>query len=219
MVHIIKNLVWAVISVFNIIDIEDDEESDYSWIKWFCDLEGHEFFCEIEEDYINDNFNLYGLKSLIPKYTEALSMILSPEAPTSENFNDRDYLEIYQSALDLYGLIHARFIITTSGLNLMKEKYTNSGFGLCPRLLCKGQYVLPIGISDELSKTRVKIYCPKCEDVFYPKYRPDIDGAYFGTSFPHMFLQAFPEMVPAESEVPYVPRLYGFRIFGQRGSK
>ncbi len=47
----------------------DAEDSDYSWINWFCDLEGHEFFCEIDEEFINDSFNLFGLRAVIPKYT------------------------------------------------------------------------------------------------------------------------------------------------------
>ena len=40
------------------------EDSQFSeeegWIQWFCGLEDHFFFCEVDEDYIRDNFNLYG---------------------------------------------------------------------------------------------------------------------------------------------------------------
>lgn len=41
---------------------DDDSESGTGWISWFCDLEGHEFFVEIDEEYIRDNFNLHGLR-------------------------------------------------------------------------------------------------------------------------------------------------------------
>ena len=34
-------------------------------------------------------------------------------------------MEIYQSALDLYGLIHCRYILTSRGLHKMKNKFLN----------------------------------------------------------------------------------------------
>ena len=51
-------------------------------------------------------------------------MILSSETPDDEDLEDERFLEIYQESTDLYGLIHSRFIITTRGLSLMKEKYS-----------------------------------------------------------------------------------------------
>jgi len=50
-------------------------------------------------------------------------MILATESPDSEDLNDQNFLEIYQSAMDLYGLIHARFILSPRGLAMMKEKF------------------------------------------------------------------------------------------------
>mmetsp|Transcript_5688 Transcript_5688/g.9770 ORF Transcript_5688/g.9770 Transcript_5688/m.9770 type:complete len:172 (+) Transcript_5688:467-982(+) len=121
--------------------------------------------------------------------------------------------------MDLYGLIHARFILTPRGLAMMKEKYMMSAFSYCPRVLCERHNVLPIGVSEELSTSRVKVYCPRCQDVYIPRQKQlDIDGAYFGTSFPHIFLKQFPELLP-KGPAKFVPKIYGFKIFGMRGSK
>lgn len=46
-------------------DIFDDSESSGGWIQWFCELEGHEFFAEVDDDFVRDSFNLYGLKQFI----------------------------------------------------------------------------------------------------------------------------------------------------------
>ena len=122
--------------------------------------------------------------------------------------------------MDLYGLIHQRYILTKKGLLKMRVKYHYSMFGICPRLLCDKQEVVPIGMDEELSISRVKVYCPKCEDVYLPRMKfVDIDGAYFGKSFPIIFFQTFPELVPDEAKKLYIPKIFGFKIFGQVGSK
>ena len=47
----------------------------------------------------------------------------------------------------------------------------------------------------------------------------DIDGAYFGTSFAHALLKTYPDLYPKEGPVSYIPTIYGFKVFGQKGSK
>ena len=74
---------------------DSESSSDGGWIQWFCDLEGHEFFVEVEIDYIKDTFNLYGLKERIPKFNGAMKMILSSDSPDSEDLNDQSFLEVY----------------------------------------------------------------------------------------------------------------------------
>ena len=102
----------------------------------------------------------------------------------------------------------------------MRIKYFYEVFGICPRVLCQNQPVLPIGLNEELSISRVKVYCPKCEDVYIPRFKfVDIDGAYFGKSFPFIFFQTFPELIPEKNKQLYVPKIYGFKIFGEKGSK
>lgn len=129
-------------------------------------------------------------------------------------------MDLYQSAMDLYGLIHARFILSPKGLQMMKEKFAKNVFGACPRILCDRQLVLPIGMSEDLSISRVKVYCPKCHEVYIPRMKfIDVDGAYFGSSFPHIFLQAFPELRPNVQPTFFVPKIYGFKLYGKKGSK
>lgn len=55
----------------------------------------------------------------------------------------------------------------------------------------------------------VKLYCPKCMDVYTPKSsrHHHTDGAYFGTGFPHMLFMVHPEYRPKRSPNQFVPRL------------
>ena len=146
-------------------------------------------------------------------------MILNPESPNEEDLDDPKFLEIYQEATDLYGLLHNRFIQTPKGLSLMREKILNNVFGVCPRLLCGGQNVMPIGMSEALKHSRVKVYCPQCEDVYISKKKcEDIDGAYFGPSFPFILVKTHPDLVPKEKPKEFVPSIYGFKLYQKNGS-
>jgi len=201
-------------------DSSSSDCSDMTWIQWFCNMSGHEYFIEVDEDYIKDTFNLYGLKPLFSQYEEALDLILSPSCPDEEEMKQESYLELYQEAAELYGSIHSRFIITQAGMEIMKDKFMSGGFGICPRVMCEKQGVLPIGMSDELRISRVKLFCPKCQDLYFPKQKlSDVDGAYFGTSFPHLFFLNYPDLVVGSSSRQFVPKLYGFKMFGRKGSK
>ncbi|KAJ4902612.1 Casein kinase II subunit beta' [Raphanus sativus] len=191
-----------------------DVKDDTSWISWFCNLRGNELFCQIDDDYIQDQFNLCGLIHQVPYYDYALDLILDVDFTHGERFTEKQYELVESAAEMLYGMIHARYILTTQGLASMLDKYKNHDFGRCPRVYCGGQPCLPIGQSDNPLASTIKIYCPKCEDVYYPrsKYQANIDGAYFGTTFPHLFLMTYGDMKPQKASQSYVPKVFGFKL-------
>eukprot|EP00164_Ancoracysta_twista_P000662 GFYU01000879.1.p1 GENE.GFYU01000879.1~~GFYU01000879.1.p1 ORF type:complete len:250 (+),score=32.57 GFYU01000879.1:114-863(+) len=194
-------------------DVTGSEDEDVTWVSWYCSLKGNEFLCEVEEDFIQDDFNLTGLSSQVVHYDYALDLMLDMDSPMDDLAEDHQ--EMVESAAEaLYGLIHARYILTTRGLNAMLEKYKNADFGRCPRVYCEGQPVLPIGLVDIPRQSSVKVYCPKCEDIYHPKSsrQANLDGAYFGTTFPHLLLLSHSELLPLKNPTSFTPRIYGFRV-------
>ncbi|KAG0667681.1 casein kinase 2 regulatory subunit [Rhodotorula mucilaginosa] len=143
-----------------------------SWISWFLASKGNEYFCEVDDEYIIDRFNLTGLNQEVQGYSAAIELITDTAADQDLNDEQREQLEA--SARHLYGLIHARFIITSRGLAKMASP--SRGF-------------------------TVKLYCPRCEDLYSPKSsrHGSIDGAYFGSTFAHMLFMVYPGMIPSKS--------------------
>ncbi|CAD8146950.1 unnamed protein product [Paramecium pentaurelia] len=208
------------------------EESQYSehpggWIEWFCAHEDHQFLCEVDDDYICDPFNLIGIKGKFNFFNEAINMILQPTSPEDQDLEDERFLEVYQEASDIYGLLHARFIFTSKGSAIMRERYLQGKFGHCPRIYCEKHNVIPIGLCEDLKTARIKVFCPRCEEVYMPKKKcADIDGAYFGKSFPQFLLMTYPDLHPkfqllpdTQIQVDFEPTLFGFKIAGKQGSK
>ena len=150
----------------------------------------------------------------MPYYEYALDMVLDVEMPMEDSLTDEQQ-EIVESAAEmLYGLIHARYIVTNRGMHAMFEKYRTAAFGRCPQVFCQGQPVLPVGLSDLPRNYTVNVFCPRCHGLFFPKStrQANIDGAYFGTTFPHLYLITHPEMIPSKPTQTYVPRVYGFKV-------
>ena len=86
------------------------------------------------------------------------------------------------------------YILTNRGMHAMYEKYRVAAFGRCPHVFCQGQPVLPVGLSDLPRNYTVNVFCPRCHGLFFPKStrQANIDGAYFGTTFPHLYLMTHP---------------------------
>ncbi|KAF1729581.1 Casein kinase II subunit beta-1 [Beauveria bassiana] len=168
-----------------------------SWITSFCSLLGHEYFAEVSEDFIEDDFNLTGLQTQVDMYKEALEMILDVEPEEDDEDLDEDEedydnestmehgsrygnerrhhariasdLTVIESSAELlYGLIHQRFICSRVGIQQMSEKYELGHFGSCPRTHCEQSRTLPVGLSDIPGEDTVKLFCPACLDVYVP---------------------------------------------------
>ncbi|RPA77068.1 hypothetical protein BJ508DRAFT_319164 [Ascobolus immersus RN42] len=192
------------------------EEQD-SWIAHFCAMPGHEYFCEVSDDFIEDDFNLTGLNQMVPNYKQALEMILDVEAssdeeddPEDDEYDSRQYYSgrryrnranvnieaIHANAQLLYGLIHQRFITSRNGIQVMYYKYAHNHFGHCPRVNCGFARTIPCGFSDVPGVDTVKLFCPSCLDIYVPPNNRflRIDGAFFGSTFPSLFLMSYPEL-------------------------
>ncbi|KAL6940826.1 hypothetical protein ACO0QE_004744 [Hanseniaspora vineae] len=186
------------------------------WIDGFLGKKGNEYFCEIDVDYITDRFNLMGLnRHISTRFSTVINFIVDElDDEQLSKLRGSDYEQLCKDAAKLYGLIHARYIITLKGLDKMMHKYREGDFGKCPRVFCEGQNLLPVGLHDSYSKEYVKLYCPCCEDVYVPKStrHSNLDGSFFGTTFPGIFLQQYPKLVPVKPIDNYVPKINGFEL-------
>ncbi|KAL8830881.1 MAG: hypothetical protein Q9170_005539, partial [Blastenia crenularia] len=168
------------------------------WVIKFISSRGNEYFCEIDEDYLTDRFNLTGLNADVQYYQYALDLVTDVfDLDCDDDMRE----QIEKSARHLYGLVHARYITTTRGLAKMLDKYKKGDFGKCPRVLCRAHPLLPTGMSDLPGRASVKLYCSKCEDLYNPKSsrHAGIDGSYFGTSFTNILFQVYPALLPEKS--------------------
>ncbi|ORM39526.1 Casein kinase II subunit beta [Babesia sp. Xinjiang] len=210
------------------LESSDDQHCEMPWIEWYCSLKGNEYYVQVDADYIRDEFNLVGLQHQVSYYSHAIRMIL-------DNYDDFDYdcyddndgdsfgsrsdrakqQIINTSSQLLYGLIHSRFIITSKGMSLMMQKFKEKVFGTCPNFSCENAAVLPIGIVDAPAYDNAKIFCPRCNEVYHPPKSSRlslIDGAYFGTTFAHLFLMVHDALVARGPAYYYVPQIYGFKV-------
>ena len=106
-------------------------------------------------------------------------LILDADSPNNEILTEEQHELVESAAEMLYGLIHVRYILTSRGMGAMFEKFKNCEFGRCPRVHCNGQPCLPIGTSDVPRQATVKIFCPKCCDIYYPRSKYQARPASF----------------------------------------
>ena len=137
----------------------------------------------IDNEFLSDTFNLFGIRNTIPNLSITHQILMGEKSLDQEGLPEN----IEKDCQNTYALLHARYIITRPGMQAMRRKYESGVFGECPRFKCEGQFLLPIGDSPNLNEAPVRTYCPKCHDVYESDL--NLDGAHFGPSFPHIFLQ------------------------------
>lgn len=159
--------------------------------EWIYDLvSANEWIVEVDDTYLKDSFNLYGLDHIISNYQSLLGTIKG------------DYYDYYErkktnpEAESLYALIHSRYLLTIAGVKKIYPKYKSGIYGTCPRVACNEQPLLPIGLSPNPGEMSVKTFCPCCQDVYDTD--TELDGAYFGPYFPHFFMHAETEKLDVE---------------------
>lgn len=198
-------------------------EDNLSWIAWYCAHIGHEYFTEVPEEFILEDFNMTGLSAMVPHYDAALELILDLEPEEDADYSPADQTLIEAAAEMLYGLIHQRYITSREGLQTMADKYNEGHFGICPRTLCQKAGVLPVGLSDLMNCETVKLFCPVCLDIYSPPNSrfSAIDGGFFGTTFPHLFFMTFTDLKLRHLKKVvecYVPKIYGFKVWNSAES-
>ena len=76
-----------------------------------------------------------GFHQMVPYYDQALAVILDEE---EQEITGEERVQFESLAEILYGLVHARFILTQKGMNLMMTKYKENVYGSCPNTACEG---------------------------------------------------------------------------------
>lgn len=164
-----------------------------TFAKWITTQKQYKILVHITDDFLADSFNYYGLNKYVDRYKEAMNVVRGCYTERVEK--DRDLLR--QSIL-LYGLLHARYLLTYDGIDDIKDHFSKGMFPPCPRYLCKGHSTLPYGTSEIYGEDKLKLFCPGCCDVYeldHPLYSK-IDGAFFGPNYVHVLKQKYRTVTP-----------------------
>lgn len=179
-------------SVMTDTDSSDDSQKLHkSWVDSFLEQPSSDWFCRIPTSFMSDGFNTCGLCVEQSYAKTAFNQLLEMDSDedSSTSFDSDSEEEIEKCTEVIFGLIHARYIFTAEGVREMAKKYDEGVFGACPRVLCGGQHLLPVGVTDHPGVDTVKRFCPSCGQLYLAdEAHKDIDGAYFTKSFAHYLL-------------------------------
>jgi casein kinase II subunit beta len=187
------------------------------WITQFCARPENRWFAEVPLAYAQDMFNSYGLQKYIPNHSLAREMMCDHHLPNWAFLDDEQIRAVHDQAKCLYGLIHARWICTGTGLRVMWRKiFKAKRFGVCPRFHCKGMPLMPVGLSPVPNRHSTKLFCARYADIYVAPPDRQIDGAFFGPAFASVFAIAFPHRDKRKHYVKGEQKLFGFAIRNNR---
>lgn len=181
------------------------------WKQNFLNHPNNSWLCDIPNDYILDRFNTYGLED---KYNINLS--LCTKIITGKLDINSDPLinptELNEQLQLVYGLIHSRFILSPDGIQQITEKYSKGVYGHCPRANCKKENVLPIGLKSHFGYEKIKVFCPCCREIYDPRPKIHLDGAFFGPNMAHLFLDHTKLKKLFVKYEPFRHTAFGFKV-------
>jgi len=201
----------------HIIDLripQGDSTIPRDWKRQFLSEPENSWLCEVPNEFILDKFNLNGLSEKNNLFQFGCDIITTNFK--LDGIPSTIIREIKLYLPQLYGQIHARYIISPDGLKQMQDLYRRAQFGTCPRVSCANEHLIPIGRSSKPSEDTVKAFCPRCRRLYNPKSGISLDGSFFGPNMVHILMDELGLSSHHKSFCPFVRTAFGFRVADKR---
>lgn len=190
-------------------DTYEKNESEFTekiyedlWVLKFMNERQNRYLERIQDCFLQDRFNFYGLKEKVEDFEDAYLVI--QDQKESKNFEDE---------AKLYLLAHQRYIFTRTGADNVLDRVLNREYGICPRYGCKDVPLIPIGLSNQIGKSSTMVYCHNCNNLFEPRGSlKKLDGAAWGSGFAHFLILSYSYQFKKTPIKEYVPRIFGFKV-------
>lgn len=175
---------------------------DDLWILRLMNQRQNRYLERVHDSFIQDRFNFCGLKEKVDSFEDSYQAI--QDQKPSKNF---------EAETNLYLLIHQRYIFTKNGADNVLDRVLSKEYGTCPKYGCKNAPLIPIGLSNQIGKSKTMGYCYNCNNLFEPRGSlRKLDGSAWGTGFAHFLVLTYPYHFEKKPIKEYVPKLFGFQI-------
>ncbi|KAM0681548.1 hypothetical protein GINT2_000061 [Glugoides intestinalis] len=190
-------------------DTYEKDESEFSekiyedlWVLKFMNERQNRYLERIQDSFLQDRFNFYGLKEKVADFESAYLAI-----------QDQKESKDFENEAMLYLLAHQRYIFTRTGADNVLDRVLNKEYGLCRHYGCKNIPLIPIGLSNQIGDSSTMTYCHNCNNLFEPRGSlKKLDGAAWGTSFAHFLVLSYSYQFKKTAIEEYIPRVFGFRV-------